>query len=117
MSENFPKKPEKRNYQRLDLELPVQIEIDGRRMDTTTENISCGGMFLPSLPEDLKQNADITAEITIPEMQKSIKMSGTVLRVQKNPAHRGSGAAVQFTGLYDDNHLTIDRYIKWKLLH
>lgn len=117
MSENFSKKPEKRSYQRLDLELPVQIEIDGKRMDTTTENISCGGMFLPSLPEDLKQNADITAEITIPEMQKSIKMSGTVLRVQKNPAHRGSGVAVQFTGLYDDNHLTIDRYIKWKLLH
>ena len=43
----FLSHPEKRNHRRLDVDLDVNLVIDGKRIDTTATNISCGGMFVP----------------------------------------------------------------------
>lgn len=106
-------KPEKRYYKRLEEELPVQLKIAGEIIETTTQNISCGGMFLPNVCDKLEHHKELEAFITLPEAGKPVRLAGRVLRIEKNPC----AAAIEFSGLYDDNHLEIDRYIKWKLLN
>ena len=114
MSEEMPKRPEKRHYQRVDMELPVRLEFDGRTIESTTENISCGGMFLPAnTATTLKEHDLLTAFIKLPENKKEIRMTGKICRIQRNPDNT-DGLAIQFSGLYDDNHLEIDRLIKWR---
>lgn len=117
MSKGLPKRAEQRHYKRIDSELPVKLETGGQSIESTTENISCGGMFLPNIQTDLKEDDTLTAFITLPEDCKVVKMSGRVCRVRNNTDSQDSGVAIQFSGLYDENHLEIDRYVKWKLLN
>jgi len=117
MSDDIPKIAEKRNYKRIDAELPVQLELNGKKIETTTENISCGGMFIPQVGQKLLEDEAITAVITLPQDSKIIKMPGRVCRVLTDPNSKAYGVAIQFSGLYDDNSLEIDRYVKWKLLN
>lgn len=114
----FPKTPEKRHYQRIDMELPVEIEHGGKRVSATTENVSCGGMFLPNMDADFTELQDVVTFINLPERAEAIRLTAQVRRVENSPADGGRpGIAVEFSGLYDDNRLEIDRYIKWKLLN
>ncbi len=120
MKDNLPKRPEKRNYQRLDLELPVRLEVDGQEIVSNTQNISCGGMFLPTDESETKlfnEEKELTAFITIPDECKVVKLSGRIRRVQRKSDFDPAGIAIQFSGLYDENFLEIDRYLKWKLLN
>lgn len=113
MSEQLPKKPEQRHYQRVDMELPVRLEFDGRVIESTTENISCGGMFLPkNNASSIKKDDLLTAFITLPETKKEIRMTGKICRIQKN-ADNTSALAIQFSG-QDENHPDIDHLIRWR---
>ncbi|MBF0106677.1 MAG: PilZ domain-containing protein [Deltaproteobacteria bacterium] len=117
MSDGIPSRPEKRKYTRLDVELPVRLEHNGKEIESTTENISCGGMFLPIFNEAVRADENLTAFISMPEGSRVVKLAAKICRVNTNLQGNVSGVAVQFSGLYDDNHLEIDRYIKWKLLN
>lgn len=116
MSDKMPKYPEMRHYQRVDMELPVRLEVDGRIIESTTENISCGGMFMPTnTSSPLNEKDLLTAFITLPDApQKEVRLTGKICRIQKNKDNAVSGLAIQFNGLFDDNHLELDRLIKWK---
>ncbi len=113
----FPKNPEKRHYQRLELELPVEIEVDGEKVSATTENVSCGGMYLPNLNLNLADKQEFTAFINLPDRAEAVRLKAKILRVVQGLSDGPRGVAVEFDGLYDDNRLAIDRYIKWKLLN
>lgn len=114
----FPKTPEKRHYQRIDMELPVEIEVDGKKVSASTENVSCGGMFLPNLAGEYCEDQDVVAFVSLPGRSAAVRLSARVRRVEEaeDPGLH-NGVALQFDGLYDDNRLEIDRYIKWKLLN
>src|SRR3989339_1318078 len=118
MSDSLPKHSEKRNFQRMDLELPVRIEVEGKQIETNTQNISCGGMFLPignpEAAEKLKEEGGLLAYITIPEQYKTVQLAGRIKRIQRNSDRDPVGVAIQFSGLFDDNFLEIDRYLKTK---
>lgn len=123
MSEEFKdliSQPEKRHYQRLDISLNVQVEIDGQKIQATTQNISCGGMFLPDV------NMDLTAElvdskvltfINLPDHAEAIRVPAKIRRVERCLESKKIGVAFEFNRLYDDNRLQIDRFVKWKLLN
>jgi hypothetical protein len=115
-SNHFPKNPEKRHYQRIEMELPVEIEIDGAKVSATTENVSCGGMFLPNMETSLGEAQEVVTYINLPERSEAVRMPAKVLRIEKKDGH-APGVALQFHGLYDDNHLAIDRFVKGKLLN
>lgn len=117
MDDGMPKRAEKRHYQRIAAELPVRIEYGGKTVEATTENISCGGMFLGGLNRELNPDDTVTAFVTLPEDCKVVKLSGRVCRVQPTADSAVQGIAVQFRGLYDENRLEIDRYVKWRLLN
>ena len=113
----FPKVVEKRFHKRLDCELPVELFFDGKAVLATTANVSCGGMFMPLKKGDAKENAPITVVLTLPEQQKSVRIAGEIARVENQESQVLEGVAVRFNGLYNDNILMLERFIKAKLTH
>lgn len=94
-------------------ELPVRLEFADQSIYANTENISCGGMFLPEVNHgmDIDVDDEITAFLTLPSKTKTVKVNCHVSRVQRQP---DSGIALEFRGLYDENIQEIDTYIKNK---
>ncbi len=104
--DSFLKHPERRNYQRVDVDLKVNLNIDGKSMKASASNLSCGGLFLPTEKLVLQENSNLEMTLHLPDQKKPIKVFGT-------PVHReGKGVAVQFQGLYDENIMAIDHFIK-----
>jgi len=119
MSKWFLNKPEKRNYRRIDCELPVGLSIEGTKIDVTATNISCGGLFLPIKKDTIRERTDVEVVISLPDSQKQVKVVGEVTRYQDSSflQQRPEGVALRFNGLYDDNILAIDSYIKKQTSH
>ena len=100
---------EKRIFRRLDAEVPVDLEISGKTLKVRTRNISCGGMFLNLDPEKLNPDGDLNVVIHLPNRKNPVKLAGEIRR-------RGNdGVAVEFQGLYNDNILAIERFVKSNL--
>lgn len=107
---HFLTKPEKRNHKRLDVILDADLVIDGQKVNATTSNISCGGLFLPIKNLNLANKSNIEVVLNIPDSEKPVKVIGEVSRV--DAIDQTNGVAIKFSGLYDDNILAIDRFIK-----
>lgn len=110
-------RPEKRNYQRLDVEIDVDLVIEGKHLSATSSNVSCGGMFIPTKDNYLKERTDIEITLHLPEEKKQVRIIGAVARMQDSSflGSQKKGVAIEFRGLYDDNILAIDRFIKNKI--
>ncbi|MDO8519075.1 MAG: PilZ domain-containing protein [Deltaproteobacteria bacterium] len=110
-------KPEKRNYRRLDVQLDVDLVIEGKQVNAKATNISCGGLFLPIKKTQIKERADIEITLSLPDQRKPVRVVGEVARLQGGSllGQKKEGVAIQFRGLYDDNILAIDRFIKNRL--
>lgn len=116
--DGFPKSPEKRHYQRIDLELPVVLEYNGTEIKSTTHNISCGGMFLPNGEHQFKQDEPVVAFLSLPDAAKTVKLNGRVCRIVGEATSTDpSGVAIEFNGLYDENQFAVDRFVKKNLLN
>ncbi|MDO8519960.1 MAG: PilZ domain-containing protein [Deltaproteobacteria bacterium] len=117
MSQWVLSKPEKRNYRRLDVQLTVDLMIEGKKVNTKATNISCGGLFLPIKKNSIKERTDIEVTLSLPDQQKQVRVVGEVARFQDGSflRRRPEGVGIQFRGLYDDNILAIDRFIKNRL--
>ena len=111
----LPLQPEQRHYKRIDMELPVELEYNGAKICATTQNISCGGMFIPTQENLFLKDDDVIAFIKLPNQSKSIKLNAKIKRIVKKLQENTDGVALQFDGLYDSNHFEIDRYIKNKI--
>lgn len=105
---SFLKYPERRNYQRVDVDLEVSLTIEGKPVSASASNLSCGGLFLPMEKPVLQENSDLEMILHLPDRERPVKVLGKVNRV-------GKGMAVQFKGLYDENIMAIDRFVKNKL--
>ena len=115
--QKMPKYTEKRHYQRLDCELPVVLETNGQKIKTTAENVSCGGMFLPFENGEVIKDQEFVTFIQLPNRSEAIRLAAKVRRLEKDLTDKVKGIAVEFQGLYDNNRLEIDRYVKGKLLN
>ena len=100
---------EKRIFKRLPTEVPVELEVGGKKLNGQTRNISCGGMFLRIDPKHLKNGGELNVVIHLPNQKNPVKVVGEVLR------HESDGVAVEFQGLYNDNILAIERFVKSNL--
>lgn len=114
----FPLRPEKRNHRRLDIELDVDLAVGQKNVKASTTNISCGGLFLPVKSEsEFSPENPLEITLNLPDAEKPVKVVGEVSRVQHHSALFGypEGVAVRFKGLYDENILAIDRFIKTRM--
>lgn len=121
MGDDIFVKPEKRQYQRVDVSLPVNLKVSGKEIPSITENISCGGMLLRLAPVQthatIQANSPLEAQITLAgTTEKIIHMQGRVIRV--DTAQDGERrAAIEFSGLYDENMMEIDHLVKWNKMN
>ncbi len=102
---------EKRLFKRLDVGLEVELMVDGLAVKATTVNISCGGLFLKLDPQRVGAE-DCPVVIHLPNRQRPVEVAAQVLRKENEVR---SGVAVRFGGLYDDNILAIEQFIKSNL--
>ena len=103
---------EKRIFRRVDAELPVDLEFGSETVQTTSSNISCGGMFLLIDPDKLNDMHKLDVVIHLPNRKNPVKMSAEILRSESSERR---GVAVQFQGLYNDNMIEIEKFVKGKL--
>ncbi len=100
---------EKRLYKRLEVNLPVDLVLDGSTVRATTTNISCGGLFLKVDPDQINQKENLNLLIYLPNRSNPVKTTAQVLRFEKKSPE---GIALKFHGLFDDNTLAIEQFIK-----
>lgn len=100
---------EKRIFRRLNAELPVDLEQSGVSLKAQTRNISCGGLFLSLDPQQLAPEEDLQLVIHLPNQKNPVKLVGSVRRREND------GVALEFQGLYNDNILAIERFVKSNL--
>jgi c-di-GMP-binding flagellar brake protein YcgR len=110
--EGFVSYIEKRIFRRVEAEVPVDLEMGDRTLQTTSSNISCGGMFLLLDPSQVQEQKSLNLVIHLPNRTKPVKLTGDVLRRENDSR---PGVAVQFQGLYNDNILEIEKFVKAKL--
>lgn len=105
--------PEKRNYRRIDVRLKAEVTVEGENFLALAENISCGGIYLSleNLPKDTEKK--ILVKVRLPHNKKDIQVVGDVRRVEENTSPKDKNRlAVEFSHLYDDNILEIEKFIK-----
>lgn len=100
---------EKRIFRRLKTEVPVDLECSGKRLKANTRNISCGGMFLHLDPAQIQGQDEVQLVVHLPNRDKPVHLIGSVRRSDAD------GVAVEFQGLYNDNILAIERFVKSNL--
>ncbi|MBI2340723.1 MAG: PilZ domain-containing protein [Deltaproteobacteria bacterium] len=117
MSQDIFTRPERRNYRRVHVDVEVDLLLNGQNVKTTAVNLSCGGMYLPVKKKEVREQEKVQAAVYLPDMSKPVVVAGEVARVEKGSflSPRKGGLAIRFSGLYDDNILAIDRFIKDKL--
>ena len=113
MSQNFLRQPERRYHHRIEAEVDVRLlNVDGQEIAATASNISSGGMYLPVFHQAIKKDSELEMVVHIPDQDRPIKIFGEVRRVDDSSQQ---GLAIKFKGLYNDNILAIDRFIKTKV--
>lgn len=103
---------EKRIFRRVDAEVDVDLDLGEQKVKATCSNISCGGMFLTVDPQQVADKQQLDLVIHLPNRQKPVKLTGEILRTETQSRF---GVAVQFQGLYNDNILEIEKFVKTKL--
>ena len=68
-------------------------------------------MFLNVDPAELQEQKSLNMVIHLPNRSKPVKLTGEVLRCEKER----DGIAIQFQGLYNDNILEIEKFVKGRL--
>lgn len=117
MSQWFSDRPERRNYHRIPVKLDVDLVINGQKMNATASNISCGGLFLPLPSKSVeKHTAPVEVMLTLPDHKRPVKVIGEISRLHETKQSKEQpGLAIKFKGLYDDNILAIERFIKSRM--
>jgi len=100
---------EKRIFRRLNTEVPVDLEVGPQKLQGNTSNISCGGMFLKIDPQQVATGSALSLAVYLPNQNKPVKLVG---EVKRNEDH---GVALEVQGLYNDNILAIERFVKSNL--
>lgn len=100
---------EKRIFRRLKTEVKVDLELPNKTVKGATRNISCGGMFLRIDPKKISGQDEVHLAIHLPNRDKPVQLVGAVKRSETD------GVAVEFQGLYNDNILAIERFVKSNL--
>lgn len=103
---SFLHHPERRQNPRLDVSLPVSLKIGDQLLQATASNLSCGGIFLPRLKDQFADSVEMELQVHLPGRDKPVTLCGEVAREE------GDGVGVKFKGLYDDNILAIEKFIK-----
>ncbi len=104
--------PNKRQFERLENELPVAYRsVDGFITDWVT-NISKGGLFINSRTP-LPVGTTVRLIIQLPDTPFPFDLTGKVVRVSEfdNATNEVPGMGVEFVDIDDDKRARIERFV------
>lgn len=101
---------DRRQFPRLDVDLPVILRHNGRLIPATALNISCGGMFLSTENPNITESGNVEVIFDLATGERDVSMRGTIVRVETG--RKTQKLAVKFTNLYTVGHQILERFIK-----
>ena len=106
-------KSSRRSSPRLDTVIRVDYRTANAFFTDFAENISEGGMFIAS-PNPLKPGTDIVIEFLLPELNKPLKIKGTVVWNREQPAGQNlrRGMGIKFEKLTEEDKMLISEVMR-----
>jgi len=110
-----PKKDERRQYPRIEQNLPFKIAADGYRFATTTENVSCVGAYC-HLNKYIPPFTKIAVKLTLPIADKGktrnieVDCNGVIVRTE-DEKRGGFNIAVFFNKISESQRKKIAQYV------
>ncbi len=104
---------EKRQFPRLDVDLPVVLRHNGHLIPATALNISCGGMCLRTDNPEIINNGNVEVIFDLATGEKDVSVRGKIVRLEKDEE---TEMGIQFINLYSAGHQVLERFIR-KHLH
>ena len=110
------KKAEKRQYPRIDQELPIKVAANGYDFKTTTQNVSCIGAYCridKYVPAFTRVMIKLTLPVTTDSGNKDfdVECKGVVVR-SVDESNGGFNIAIFFNEIKDDQRKKISQYVK-----
>jgi len=110
-----PKKTERRQYPRIEQELPLKIAADGYDFITNTQNVSCVGAYChlhKYIPPFTKIAVKVSLPTTVGRRIKNIEVEckGVVVR-SEDEKKGGFNIAIFFNGIKESQRKKIAQYI------
>lgn len=100
---------ERRGGHRFDIHLPVTLRHNGKLIPATTENVSCGGMYLSTATSEMTMGGSVEVILDLTEMERDVTLRGAVVRVD---THDTTKMAIQFVNLLSGGHSALQRFLK-----
>lgn len=100
---------ERREYPRINVDLPIVLRYRGRLIPATALNVSCGGMLLTTEVHDVTTNAPVEIIFDLSNMERDVTLRGEIVRIG---ASERSTVGVHFTNVYAIGHRTLERFLK-----
>lgn len=109
------KKTERRQYPRIEQELPLKIAVDGYGFATSTQNVSCVGAYC-HLDKYIPPFTKIAVKVILPIMlggrikNIEVECTGVVVRTE-DEKKGGFNIAVFFNGIKENQRKKIAKYV------
>ena len=100
---------ERRDFPRLEVQLPVTLRYAGRLIPATTLNISCGGMLLTTEGSNVTTNAPVEVIFDLSATQRDLTLRGDIVRIA---AEQVPQVGIRFTNFYAAGYQALERYIR-----
>ena len=117
-----PRRIEKRNYLRKDIQIPILFHMVKSPSDLThkdgvpkksamTTNFSAGGLLFTA-PEKISQGSIVALRIQLPNIPQPIECLSRVVRVEEPNGGKGYGIAVCFLDLTGSDRTKLNQFVQ-----
>jgi len=96
---------------RYERQIPIEIVVEGKRLNGRSRNLSLGGMYLDAL-EPLAMGAAVHLRFQLPTQPEPVEVAGDVRWIVQKPGVREIGMGVRFQGLRARDVWALNRFFQ-----
>lgn len=104
---------EKRHSPRIDVDLPVVLRHQGRFIEATMQNLSCGGIYITTNDVDIDDATPVEVIFDLDASRRDVSLMGKIRRVESCKGKTGIG--IQFSNLFSGSHKVVQDYLRKNL--
>lgn len=102
---------ERRQYPRINRQLPIKIAANGYNLSTSTQNVSCVGTYC-HIDKYIPPFTRLMIKLALPigGKKSNVECKGVIVR-SEDEANGGFNIAIYFNGINENHKKTISRYV------
>lgn len=104
---------EKRRNPRIDVDLPIVLRHQGRFIEATMLNLSCGGIYVTTKDVNIDDATPVEVIFDLDADQRDVALMGKIRRVESRKSETGVG--IQFSNLFSGSHKAVQDYLRKNL--